>query len=311
MHSLKQPTTSNTGKKNLHSSLNWAHLGALLLITGWATLGLSVGWSSFVLLGGGLLLVLLWFGLWEWRWPHRTDWQARPADRKRDGLFMLALFATDALTDTLIRSLVMLLNAEAQGPATGLPLWLAVPIAALLGEFGDYWLHRYKHRGGWLWRVHFVHHRPSALNVSNNFTTHPLDLLLRKSVHILPLWLLGFEPMAIALAALFSQTQSFATHANSRGTLGWLNYLICSAELHRWHHSVNVAEAQNFGTALPLWDQLFGTFRWSAGEPAALGVKTSSEQPDEHDIRGLLSYPFSRSRPGKSAAEAEQMGTQR
>lgn len=306
MHPLKQSAPLNTDMKQRHSGLNWAHLGALLLIAGWATLGLYAHWSSFVLLGGGLLLVLLWFALWEWRWPHRMDWQAQPADRKRDGLFMLALLATDALADTLIRSLVMLCNADAQGLATGLPLWLAVPAAALLGEFGDYWLHRYKHRGGWLWRVHFVHHRPSALNVSNNFTTHPLDLLLRKSVHMLPLWLLGFEPMAIALAALFSQTQSFATHANSRGTMGWLNYLIGSAELHRWHHSVNIAEAQNFGTALPLWDQLFGTFRWRGGEPVALGVKTSAKQPDEHDIRGLLSYPFGSSRQAKSPAHTER-----
>lgn len=310
MHRLKQSAPLSTDKKPRYSGLNWAHLGALLLITTWATLGLYADWSSFVLLGAGLLLVLLWFALWEWRWPHRTDWQALPADRKRDGLFMLALLATDALADTLIRSLVMLFNADAQGLASELPLWLAVPAAALLGEFGDYWLHRYKHRGGWLWRVHFVHHRPSVLNVSNNFTTHPLDLLLRKSVHMLPLWLLGFEPMAIALAALFSQTQSFATHANCRGTLGWLNYLIGSAELHRWHHSVNIAEAQNFGTALPIWDQLFGTFRGHRGEPIALGVKVSAQQPDEHDIRGLLSYPFGRLRQAKSFAQAER-ATQR
>ena len=110
------------------------------------------------------------------------------------------------------------------------------------------------------------------------------------------------------LGRIQSQTQSFATHANSRGTLGWLNYLIGSAELHRWHHSVNIAEAQNFGTALPFWDQLFGTFRWRGGEPVALGVKTSAQQPGEHDIRGLLSYPFSRLRPTKSPAQAERAG---
>lgn len=292
MHGLKGSAPLRADDNPRRKGLNWAHLGALLVVAGWATLALHADWSSFVLLIGGLLLALAWLALWEWRWPHRPDWQARPLDRKRDALFMLALFAADALADALMRSLVMLLNADALGPATGLPLWLAVPAAALLGEFGDYWLHRCKHRGGWLWRVHFVHHRPSTLNVSNNFTTHPLDLLLRKSVHMLPLWLLGFEPMAIALAALFSQTQSFATHANSRGTLGWLNYLIGSAELHRWHHSLKIEEAQNFGTALPLWDQLFGTFRWRGGEPVAVGVPASAEQPGEHDIRGLLGYPL-------------------
>ena len=270
--------------------LNWAHLGALLLAAAWAALALHMGWSNLLLLLGGLLLVLGWFALWEWRRPYREDWRAQPADRRRDALFALALLVTDALADLLIRGLVVQLNAAGAGPAATLPLWLAVPLAALLGEFGDYWLHRLKHRGGWLWRVHFVHHRPTALNVTNNFTTHPLDLLLRKTVHVLPLWLAGFDAQAIALAGLFSQTQSFATHANTRGTLGWLNYLIGSAELHRWHHSVNVAEALNFGTALPLWDQLFGTYR-RHGAPQRVGVKAPAE-PDQHDGLGLLLHPL-------------------
>lgn len=277
--------------------LNWAHLGALLLAAGWAALALQLSWGSMPLLGG-LLLVLAWFAFCEWRWPYREDWRAQPADRRRDALFAIALLGTDALADLLIRGLVMHLNAHDAGPAAAMPLWLAVPLAALLGEFGDYWLHRLKHRGGWLWRVHFVHHRPGALNVTNNFTTHPLDLLLRKTVHVLPLWLLGFDPLAIALAGLFSQTQSFATHANSRGTLGWLNYLIGSAELHRWHHSVNVDEALNFGTALPLWDQLFGTYRHH-GAPERVGV-IAPQAPAEQDTLGLLLHPLRRTVPGQS-----------
>ena len=292
--------------------LNWSHLGALLLIAVWATLALQAGWSGFVLLLGGLALILPWFALCEWRWPHRRAWRAGAHERKRDGVFMLALFATDGLADALIRALVMLVNSETQGPASFLPLWLAVPAAVLLGEFGHYWLHRLKHRGGWLWRVHFVHHRPGALNVTTNFTTHPLDLLLSKSVQVLPLWLLGFDPMAIALAALFVQTQSFATHANSRGTLGWLNYLIGSAELHRWHHSTEIEQAQNFGTALPLWDQLFGTFRRHAGarvEPHEVGVIGHADQPDERNIAGLLAYPFipAASRHGSEARRRREV----
>lgn len=295
MHRPQQSARLPADKNSQRISLNWAHLGALLLVASWAALALLAGWSSLVLLLGGLLLALAWFALWEWRWPHRRDWRAHHRDRKRDAAFMVALVAADALADVLIRALVMLLNAQADGPAASLPLWIAVPAAALLGEFGDYWLHRLEHRGGWLWRVHFVHHRPNVLNVTNNFTTHPLDLVLRKPLHALPLWLLGFEPTAIALAALFSQTQSFATHANTRGTLGWLNYLIGSAELHRWHHSVKLDEALNFGTALPLWDQLFGTFRLPrAGrvEPGAVGVTAGPHQPGEHDSLALLTYPL-------------------
>lgn len=286
------PTQVKPSQKN--EGLNWTHLGALFVAGAWAIFALHYGWSSFVTLLGGLVLVISWLVIGEWRWPHRPDWQAHAADRKRDLIFMLLLFVADACADLLIRGLVIVSNAQTPGPAAQLSLWLAVPAAVALGELGDYWLHRLKHRAGWLWQVHFIHHRPSRLNVTNNFTTHPLDLLLRKTIHVAPLWLLGFEPTAIVLAALFTQTQSFATHANSRGTLGWLNYLIGSAELHRWHHSVEINEAKNFGTALPLWDQLFGTFRRGSTEhtePYKVGVISRPDQPDEHDVPGLLRYP--------------------
>jgi sterol desaturase/sphingolipid hydroxylase (fatty acid hydroxylase superfamily) len=66
---------------------------------------------------------------------------------------------------------------------------------------------------------------------------------------------------------LFIQVQSFAVHANISGTVGPLSRWIGSAELHRWHHSLVQGEALNFSTALPIWDQVFGTYKG----PSALG----------------------------------------
>ena len=80
---------------------------------------------------------------------------------------------------------------------------------------------------------------------------------------------------------------------NVRGRIGWLNYLIGSVELHRLHHSNDPADAANFGTALPLWDQLFGSFRYRS-PPREVGVYTPQSYPGEHQLWALLAWPWRR-----------------
>ena len=70
-----------------------------------------------------------------------------------------------------------------------------------------------------------------------------------------------------------------------------LDRLIGSARLHRLHHSTQEADAGNFGTALPLWDQVFGTYRRGAA-PVAVGVFDPGRYPGELQLRALLLWPF-------------------
>lgn len=278
--------------------VNVAHLGLLALVLAYAWLAHRAAWSPFALTVGGLMLTLAWLGLVEWRWPHRRVWHPEAADLRRDATFFGANALADTAADALLRvalpPLAVALAPALHGSAAAtLPLPLAVVLVLWGSEFFAYWLHRAMHHGGWWWRVHAVHHRPHALNVSNNFTTHPLNVLLLKLVRIAPLVLLGFSAEAIVLAGVFFQAQSFAAHANTRGSMGWLNYVIGTAELHRWHHSTRSEEALNFGTVVPLWDQLFGTFRWRRGEePLALGLEEPADFPPAHATLALLQAPF-------------------
>ena len=249
--------------------LNVAHLGLLALVVGWAALTTHWSMAPLPVMVGGLVLTVAWLMAWE-RWqPYRGDWLPSAADLRRDVSFLGANAVADGLADGLVWAAAV---AAAQawpgrtGPAQDWPLAWGVLVALLLSELGDYALHRASHRGGWLWRLHRVHHRQRAVNASNNVTTHPVNVLLRKLVRLAPLWPLGFSAEALLWAGLLAQAQSFAVHANTAGRMGWLNYVIGSAELHRWHHSVRPEQALNFGSVLPLWDQVFGSFRYRPAE---------------------------------------------
>ncbi len=49
-------------------------------------------------------------------------------------------------------------------------------------------------------------------------------------------------------------------HANVRYKLGWFNWILAGAELHRWHHSSMIRHTNsNYGNNLIIFDVLFGT----------------------------------------------------
>jgi len=88
------------------------------------------------------------------------------------------------------------------------------------------------------------------------------------------LLLLGVPPDVLLGAVALTQPVVMLQHLNVHTRSGWLNYLFSTNELHRWHHSAEPREANsNFGSALVLWDQVFGTFRHHPeAQPARIGL---------------------------------------
>ena len=72
--------------------------------------------------------------------------------------------------------------------------------------------------------------------------------------------MLGAPASVLALVNVFSAVHGSVKHANIPARIGPLNWVFSMAELHRWHHSPVVAEANhNYGGNLILWDVVFGT----------------------------------------------------
>ena len=136
-----------------------------------------------------------------------------------------------------------------------------------------------------------VHHLPTAVNATNSFNAHPINALYNKIARVAPLVLLGVSADAIFIVALFGLTQGMVVHANVRGRLGFLNWILGSAELHRLHHSLDRDQARNFGTTVPLWDQVFGTYR-APETVQQVGVADARAYPDPSDLRALLRFPL-------------------
>ena len=161
--------------------------------------------------------------------------------------------------------------------------WVAqLALALLLAELGEYGFHRAMHEVPWLWRLHATHHSAPRLYWLNAARFHPIDLLVVTVLKGIPLVLLGAPLAVFALVNLFSAIHGAYQHANLPVRLGPLNWIFSLTELHRWHHSMRMHEANhNYGGNLIVWDVVFGT-RWlpvDRDPPEAIGIEALPRFP--------------------------------
>ncbi|WP_374564078.1 sterol desaturase family protein [Ideonella sp.] len=249
-------------------------------------IGRALGWPpEAVVLASSVLTLMAGAVLERWA-PFDPQWAKPRDDVATDATSAVVLIG---LVDPLLKAVLPVLAiALLQGVGQpGRPGWFLADapfgvqvLAALLWvEFAKYWSHRAHHTLGGLWQLHALHHGSERLYWLNNFRFHPLNHALNALVSLLPLWLLGVPAEVLLGATALTQPVLMLQHANIDLRSGWLNRVFSTNELHRWHHSARPSEANsNFGSALVLWDHVFGTFRHPGGaaRPARIGLFGSS-----------------------------------
>ena len=167
----------------------------------------------------------------------------------------------------------------------GLGIWpsdynlgLQLVLALICGQFGEYWAHRLLHTLPFLWRFHAVHHSPKRLYFLNAARFHPVDTALLFLTGLTPLYILGVPQDLMLLMMVWVSVHGLFQHCNIHLRLGPLNYIFSMAELHRWHHSLDLEEAnKNFGNNILFWDIVFGTVYWPKDRDASATIGNNIE----------------------------------
>lgn len=170
-----------------------------------------------------------------------------------------------------------------QAAIQSLPLWLQFLLAVFCADLAQALLHRGYHRWGPLWRFHAVHHSSRHMDWLAGSRMHLVEILLTRSMVLLPLVLLGFAPAAINAYVILVGLQAVVAHANLGLRFGWLEYVLVLPRYHHWHHArrADYVDA-NYAIHLPLVDMLMGTFRLprDGSWPEEYGVMESGSVPD-------------------------------
>lgn len=213
-----------------------------------------------------LTIAMLSVTFFEYYMPYKKDWQATRHDVKHDMLFMvfIQLIFTKFLvffTAVILLRVIDDLNMHLKGIwPENLPVIVQGIIMVLIIDFFRYWLHRASHNTKYLWRLHAVHHSPKKLYWLNVGRFHPVERSLQFLIDSFPFMLMGVKEEALAMYFLFFSVNGFFQHCNIYLKYGILNYIVSSAELHRWHHSRSINESNsNYSNTTIIWDVIFGT----------------------------------------------------
>ncbi|MET0546198.1 MAG: sterol desaturase family protein [Caulobacterales bacterium] len=151
--------------------------------------------------------------------------------------------------------------------------------------FLDYWAHRVQHHRVF-WPLHRFHHSAEDFYILTASRVHPADL---SSLFIVMAPLAFMAPSAEAMLAIFVLTGflRFVVHSRIPSNFGWAGrWLVQSPVDHRMHHILDMSQGQGgHYSLLPLWDQLFGTWRGGGAADLEIGV---DDQAYRH---GLWVFP--------------------
>lgn len=159
--------------------------------------------------------------------------------------------------------------------------WITLVIAE---DFLYYWLHRFDHEIRFFWATHITHHSSQKMNLTVGFRSSVFQPLYR-FIYFIPLALVGFNVIDIALVYSATQIWGILVHTETVKKLGWLEYIFVTPSHHRVHHGSNAKYLdKNMGMFLIIWDKMFGTFQaeLSANEyqPIQYGLTKNLDNPN-------------------------------
>lgn len=229
-------------------------------------------------------------------WPKRNPITADVtyAFFVRIVLFPLVAYFEYNLLHTVLRGILLSHEITPLSLPALLPFLTSVPaIVFILNfavlDFSDYWRHRLSHRYGWWYGIHSLHHAEDQLTFWSDDRSHILEDAITY------LWLItvgltiGVPSFQFPFLILGFRLLGSVSHSNTRISYGWLgDHIFISPRFHRTHHALRAAGRRscNFGTALSLWDTLFGTAKFhdntvetgDAGAEPAMATGSWGEQ---------------------------------
>jgi sterol desaturase/sphingolipid hydroxylase (fatty acid hydroxylase superfamily) len=194
--------------------------------------------------------------------------------------------------------------------APGDRTWLFVGLSLTLffaDDLSRYLVHRIMHAVPSLWELHKVHHSAEVLTPLTLYRVHPIESTLNQlrgglaAGLVTGLFMWAFPGKLRAYEILGVDAIGFlwtAAGANLRHSHVWLAFpswierWVISPAQHQMHHARSSVDRGNYGSALALWDRLFGTLLLSRGRrPMRVGLPRA-ERNHENNALSALTAPM-------------------
>ncbi|NVD44650.1 sterol desaturase family protein [Qipengyuania atrilutea] len=141
-------------------------------------------------------------------------------------------------------------------------VWWAWPLCFVLDDFTYYLFHRMAHRVRFMWASHVNHHSSQHYNLSTALRQSWTGFFALNFAFSLPLVLLGFHPVMIAICSGLNLIYQFWIHTEAIGRMPrWFEAVMNTPSHHRVHHATNPRYLdRNYAGVFIIWDRMFDSF---------------------------------------------------
>ena len=146
-----------------------------------------------------------------------------------------------------------------------LPSFVIVALSLIALDMMIYLQHVMVHAVPALWRLHWMHHADTDIDVTTGSRFHPIEIILSMLIKFSAIVVLGAPIVAVLIFEVLLNATAMFNHSNVKLPITLdriLRTLIVTPDMHRVHHSINDFETNsNFGFNLSIWDRIFGTYQ--------------------------------------------------
>lgn len=168
-------------------------------------------------------------------------------------------------------------------------LILMLPFYLLIDDLLQYWYHRSAHEYEWLWKLHRPHHQAEEMGFFISYRNAALYYVIMPN-----LWWVGIISFlggakAVAIGLILKQLVIIGSHSTVKWDqalykhkifnplISLLERIIITPAFHYAHHGKSMKDGisdpnGNYGNMFSIWDQLFGTAKFTRQFPTALGL---------------------------------------
>lgn len=252
---------------------------------------------------------IVFFGGLEFILGHYQDTNRTKNDWFVEALGLILLTINSFIVLFGIIYLGNLFFPDAYYSLADLSLWLAVPLYMLVDDFAQYWYHRSAHEYNWLWKHHRPHHAAEEMGILVTYRNSWIYYLLLPNIWwagictflgMIPATVIGLIVKQLIVASSHStwRWDEYVYRVKFLNPFMWIfEHIFVTPAFHYSHHgrskADNISDPNgNFGNAFSIWDQLFGTAKFTRQFPTELGLQVN---PNDSWTSHLF-FPFIKSK---------------
>ena len=234
--------------------------------------------------------ILVFFGLMEAAFGYFTHSKRSKDDVLVESVNAFFLFViTKPIVMFLAFNLMKLLFPSKEGAWANLPFWAGLTIFLLVDDCLQYWYHRSSHEYKWLWKWHRAHHAATEMGFLVSYRESIYFYMLMPNVWWLGVFTYFGGGIPVAVGIVLKQVIIISSHSlvtwdsffykrpALMPVLKVLERIFITPAFHHGHHAVSKIDDighpnGNFGNMLSIWDQLFGSAKFTHAFPTEYGL---------------------------------------